>query len=151
MAVWTRHLFGLEVRTSNTEEAQNKGETLQNEHVQCAKVDTSTLDRKTQKCVESADSEVRHRIKITCTAWTVRRTPWLRTSHRFKGVGEDVKADRSHEVRTRKRFSQAPGGDRGLLHLDKEALFEIQGHSPHTDHAPPVSRKRTWRGDGERS
>ena len=42
-------LFGLEVRTSNTEEAQNKGETLQNENVQCAKVATSTLEKKTWK------------------------------------------------------------------------------------------------------
>ena len=84
--------------------------------------------------MESADSDVKNRIKITCTSWTVRRTPWLRTSHQFKGVGEDVKADRSHEVRTRKRFSQAPGGDRGLLHRDKEALFEIRGHLTQTMH-----------------
>ena len=61
--------FGLEVRTSTIEEAQNKEETLQSENVQCVKFDTPTSDnQKTWKCVKTADSAVKRRIKklVTC-------------------------------------------------------------------------------------
>ena len=72
-------LFGLEVRTPTTEEAENKGETLQSENFQCVKVDTPTLDQKNWKSVKTTDYDLEHRIKklVTCNSdkdprWRVR-------------------------------------------------------------------------------
>ena len=109
------------MRTPTIEEAENKGETLQSENVQCVKVDTPTLDQKSWKSVKTADSDVEHRIKklVTCNSdkdprWRVRNNlldgsrqghvskagsvKW-QTSNRFEVLGADVKMDRGqHEV-----------------------------------------------------
>ena len=52
-------LFGLEVRTLINEEAQNKGETLQCENVQCGNAHTPVLDQKPRKCVKTVGSDVK--------------------------------------------------------------------------------------------
>ena len=111
----------LEVRTPTIEEAQNKGETLQSEHVQCVKVDRPTSDQKTWKCVKTTDYDAENRIKKLVT-WNSDKDPRLlvrsnfldgssqgyvskarsmklQTSNRFEVLGADVNMDRSqHEV-----------------------------------------------------
>ena len=51
------------MRTPINEEAQNKGETLQCERVQCGKAHAPFLDQKPRKYVNTAGSDVQNRFK----------------------------------------------------------------------------------------
>ena len=152
-------LFGLEVRTPTIEEAQNMEENVRSAKFQSVKVDTPTLDQKLSTCVKTAGSEEQIRFKklATCSSdkepHSLAGSVKLQTPNGFEVLGADVIVDQQHhEVSLEKRRSQEPRENRELVHQgDKEALFEMQGHSIHADHAPPGSRKWTWRRDCERS
>ena len=90
-------LFEMEVWTPPCEEAQNKGETVQSEKVECVKTETSVFDdQKAWKCWTTMDSERKSRINKLVMGDSDKiprlraRSKKVKTSNRFEVLGRGL-------------------------------------------------------------
>ena len=85
------------MRTPINEEAQNKGETLQCERVQCGKARTPFLDQKPPKYVKTAGSEVQNRYNKFVTCYSD-NDPRLHVRSKFlDGSSQGCQSSAEHE------------------------------------------------------